>query len=300
MAPHIFVSTIDLSMARKLRTDLEEKGFFLSQPPYTLFSARKPGVNCTLYSSGKLVVQGSEIAPFIEFYLEPEILQSLPFTYKKEEAVAKASFSGPYIGVDESGKGDFFGPLCIAGVCVDEAALKWLAEQNVCDSKKLSDSKIATLAEAIAKKIPHNIMAIAPAKYNDLYAKFGNLNHLLAWGHATVIENLHKATGCNQVLIDQFASEHVVLSALRKKNIDLTLQQRHRAEEDLAVAAASILARHAFVQGIHRLEEQFGQRLPKGASKEVISAGKQFVASFSPEKLKEVAKLHFKTTGFLL
>ncbi len=115
-----FVATISLDLAEKLKTDLVEQGFEITRPPYTLFSALK-GVSCTLYASGKLTVQGKAMDEFIAFYLEPHILQSLAYSYPQTQVNLKA-----HIGIDESGKGDFFGPLCIAGVQADEAKVKEL------------------------------------------------------------------------------------------------------------------------------------------------------------------------------
>lgn len=316
MTKNLFVSTIALNLAKKLKNDLIEQGFTLSTPPYTLFSAKKPGVSCTLYSSGKLVVQGGEITPFMEFYLEPEILQEFPFTYglqmslaektQKKPAQSQGNVQGkvhhgfaPHIGVDESGKGDFFGPLCIAAVYADADGIEWLVRQGVKDSKELSPAFIASMAPKIRERLPHHIIAIGPAKYNELYDKFGNLNSLLAWGHATAIEQLVQKTGCKDILIDQFAHESVVVKALKKKGVDVALQQRHRGEQDPVVAAASLLARTTFVDGMAALSKRFGIVLPKGAAPVVIRVGKQFILEHGPDELKEVAKLHFKTTTAL-
>lgn len=306
MSENIFVATLQAEDFNKLKVDLENQGFAISSspPPYALFAAKKKGVSCTLYNSGKLVVQGGEIGPFIEFYLEPEILHDLPFTYGKqreqpEDPSSHSIITCPYIGVDESGKGDFFGPLCVAAVFVDKEILTWLTEQKVRDSKLLSAPLIAKITPKIRAKVPHYIVTITPSKYNDLYHQFANLNTLLAWAHATAIENLTAQTHCKNVLIDQFAHESVVIAALKKKKVDVMLVQRHRGEEDKAVAAASMLARSAFVEGLASLEKRFDIILPKGAAAPVIAAGKQFVSLYGFDALKEVAKLHFKTTSSL-
>jgi ribonuclease HIII len=290
-----FVTTLDTALEPKLRLDLEQQGFILSTPPHTLFAAKKKGVSCTLYCSGKLVVQGKEMAEFIEFYLEPEVLGEFSFSYK-DLNVDKT----PRIGIDESGKGDFFGPLCIAGVYASEDDIDKLLTMGVCDSKKLNDKKILTLSDKICSSFAYHVVRLFPEKYNELYVKFYNLNHLLAWGHATVIENLIEETQCNNVLIDQFAAKHVVERALKQKKISPKLQQRHKAEEDPVVAAASIVARAAFVKGIQSLGEEYSIILPKGASKMVIAAGKKLVAQHTPEILKKTGKLHFKTRDDIL
>lgn len=285
-----FVAKVDLELSDKLRNDLIDQGFTLSNPPYTVFSALKKGVSCTLYTSGKLTVQGKDMNDFIAFYLEPEILQSVAYSYPETQV----SMTGR-IGIDESGKGDFFGPLCIAGVQADEEQIKELLKIGVRDSKQINDNTVRKLSGQIKKLCPHAIVFISPKKYNELYASFHNLNKLLGWGHATAIGELVAKTGCTHVIIDQFASEHVVKNALKQKKIEVELTQRHRAEVDPVVAAASILARAAFLEGLENLSKQFQLDLPKGASQQVIKTGKALVKKFGPEVLEQTAKLHFKT-----
>jgi ribonuclease HIII len=290
-----FVATIDLALADKLRSDLAGQGFSFSHPPHTLFAAQKKGVSCTLYASGKLTVQGKEKAEFITFYLEPEILKTVSFSYPEATLSPVAR-----IGVDEAGKGDFFGPLCIAGVFSPNGGAEALHRLGVKDSKQLSDRTILSLSKKIRENFLCSVVRLFPQKYNELYRSFHNLNALLAWGHATAISELVEKSGCKVVIIDQFASEHLVKNALRKKRQEVELTQRHRAEEDPVVAAASILARAAFVEGIERLSQEVSFSLPKGAAPQVIEAGKQLVSAFGKEILGTVAKLHFKTTDAIL
>lgn len=290
-----FVVQVDTSLSPKLVADLTQQGFEISIPPHTRFSAKKPGLICTLYESGKLVVQGKEKGPFIEFYLEPEILGSFSFTHPTAEIDLTSR-----IGIDESGKGDFFGPLCIAGVFAKEEDIKWLLAAGVKDSKSISDQNIYKIAGQIKQRCLYHIVRINPFKYNEIYADFKNLNRLLAWGHATTIEQLVQKTNCSRVLIDQFADESVVETALRRKKLKVNLSQRHRAESDPVVAAASILARHAFLEGLEQLGQDIGILLPKGASKQTIAAGKKIFAQFGREGLAKVGKLHFKTLDAIL
>jgi ribonuclease HIII len=290
-----FVAQIDIALAAKMRTDLEQKDFSITVPAYTVFSAKSKDVTCTLYLSGKLVVQGKGMMPFIEFYLEPEVLHS--FQHSRAELLIDTT---PRIGMDESGKGDFFGPLCIAGVFASGPQVQSLLKLGVCDSKALNDATVSKLAPQIEALCPHYSMQILPTRYNTLYSSFGNLNHLLAWGHATVIEHLVTETGCRTVTVDQFAYEHVMLNALKRKQVAVDLTQRHRAEEDVVVAAASILARHSFLKGLQHLSQEYSITLPKGASSAVIAAGKQLVAKHGREALKHVAKMHFKTVDTII
>lgn len=295
-----FVAQIDPSLANQLNQDLREQGFEITCPPYTHFAAKKKGVTCILYHSGKLVVQGKEKGGFIEFYLEPSILKTFSYTHKElcEDAMSLDLTSR--IGIDESGKGDFFGPLCVAGVFAEGEAIQRLKQIGVRDSKTLSAQAIAVIAGKIRKECIYHIVKINPLKYNELIVQFGNLNKLLAWGHATTIEHLTQKTGCNKIIIDQFANEIVVLTALKRKSLSFDVTQRHKGEEDIVVAAASILARNAFVEGLDQMEKQFNMKLPKGASSQTIAAGKRFLRSFGREKLGQVGKLHFKTLDAIL
>lgn len=199
-----------------------------------------------------------------------------------------------HIGVDESGKGDYFGPLVIAACFVGPEHLAEL--EGVKDSKKLTDPQSLKLAAAIKSVCPHSVIAINPAKYNELYEKFKNLNSLLAWGHARAIENVLEETPAKLVISDQFAAGGAAVKrALFEKGKLVEFRSMVRAEADIAVAAASILARAEFLYRLKKLSNEFGIDLPKGATN-VISTGKRFVALHGSESLGQVAKLHFKTT----
>ncbi|HEV2455997.1 MAG TPA: ribonuclease HIII [Verrucomicrobiae bacterium] len=269
--------------------------------PYARFAYESPKANVVFYESGKLVVQGKGTQEFIEFVLEPEVLKQARLGY---ENVLNPDLLLPRIGVDESGKGDFFGPLCIAGVYINENIVNAWKDSGIRDSKNISsDKKIGELADKI-RKTPGcvlDVVAIGNEAYNRLYTKMQSVNTILAWGHARVIENLlgrkHEMNPPPvKAMSDQFAaSKSVIEKALMKAGREINLVQRHRAEEDLAVAAASILARDAFVKGLSRLEKQFEMELPKGASAAVDETAKKFVASQGAENLGKIAKMHFRT-----
>lgn len=292
-----FVATVNPALAPKMIEELKLQGFELSIPPHTLFSAKKKGVSCTFYQTGKLTVQGKDMGQFIEFYLEPNVLKSFSYTYANVDVNLNKKGR---IGIDESGKGDFFGPLCVAGVFAEGEDIVKLKEIGVRDSKTLSEAAIRKIGDQIRKNFAHHIVKINPTKYNELIVQFGNLNKLLAWGHATTIEQLVEKTNCRCVIIDQFADEHVVETALKRKNLKLDLTQRHRGEEDLVVAAASILARQAFVEGLEKMEKEYNQEFPKGASQKTIEAGRKFLRKHGRENMGKVGKLHFKTLDSIL
>lgn len=202
------------------------------------------------------------------------------------------------VGVDESGKGDFFGPLVVAACYVGPEHLAEL--DGVKDSKKLTDKQAKDLASKIKKVCPHKVLPLMPIKYNELYAKIGNLNHLLAWAHAATIEDVLTIQPANLIISDQFAAGgNVVKSRLKEKGKQAEFVSRVRAESDIAVAAASILARAEFLWRLEQLSKEFNLDLPKGATN-VIGPGKKFVSLHGADALPKVAKMHFKTSRQVL
>jgi ribonuclease HIII len=201
-----------------------------------------------------------------------------------------------YIGTDESGKGDYFGPLVIAGVYVDPLIQTRLESLNILESKRISDNRAVQLAEAIRQIAPSSLVIIGPEKYNQLYAKIKNLNRLLGWGHARAIENILAQTDCDTAISDQFGDERFICNSLMKKGSEIRLLQTPGAERFLAVSAASVLARAAFLNYLKKLESEYQMELPKGASGLVDQAGRRFLKAHGVKKLDQVAKMHFKTT----
>jgi ribonuclease HIII len=287
--------------ASALLAALQARNWKPREVPYARFAFESDKTNIVFYESGKLVVQGKGTAEFVEFVLEPEILKEVKLGY---ETVLNPELLLPRIGVDESGKGDFFGPLCIAGVYVNESVIKAWKDLGIRDSKNISsDKKIAELAEKI-RKTPGCVVepvVFGNEAYNRNFSKMKSVNKMLAWGHAQVIENLlGKRYQMNpppvKAISDQFAaSKSVIEKALKAQGRELPLEQRHKAEEDIAVAAASILARDEFVKGLAKLEKQFGMKLPKGASAAVDAAAKKFVDERGAGELAKISKLHFRT-----
>jgi len=297
----IYTGKLTDEQSAKLQAALQSRDWKPRTVAYARFAFESDKANVVFYESGKLVVQGKGTGDFVEFLLEPEILQQAKLGY---ETVLNPDLMLPRIGVDESGKGDFFGPLCIAGVYVNATVIKAWQELGVRDSKTISsDKKIGELAD----KIRHtpgcvvNAVQIGNEAYNRLYTKMRSVNTLLAWGHARVIENLmglryRMDPPPVKAISDQFAaSKTVIEKALMNEGRSLQLVQRHKAEEDIAVAAASILARDEFVKGIARLEKQFSVKLPKGASAAVDATAKQFLEEHGVDELARISKMHFRT-----
>ncbi|HEY2952284.1 MAG TPA: ribonuclease HIII [Verrucomicrobiae bacterium] len=296
-----YTCTLNAEQAAALRAHLKEHSFRPREVPYARFAGEKDKLNVVFYESGKLVVQGKGTQEFIEFALEPEILKQARLGY---ETVLNPDLLLPRLGVDESGKGDFFGPLCVAGVYVNGSVVKAWQDAGVRDSKNISsDKRISDLADLI-RKTPACVASVVPIgneAYNRLYAKMRSVNTLLAWGHARVIENLmglrHRMNPPPvRAISDQFASsKDTVAKALMSLGREIDLVQRHKAEEDLAVAAASILARDEFVKRLAALEKQFEMKLPKGASAAVDAAAKEFITRHGAANLPRVSKMHFRT-----
>jgi ribonuclease HIII len=292
-----YTHPLSAEQVRKLRALLEELGFEFAPKEWTIFFAQKNKLSVAVYQKEpKVLVQGKGVEEFVQFQLEPKVFGEAKLGY---EEVHSPEMFELHFGVDESGKGDFFGPLVISGVYVDGGIARKLLDAGVVDSKRIgSDARIRALADTIRKSslgLAETVL-IGPARYNELYEKFGNLNKLLGWGHARVIENLlAKKPGCPRSLSDQFADPSVIKASLLKHGRNIVIEQRPRAESDIAVAAASVLAREAFVNWLDRRGKEFGLRLERGVSANVKETAKKLVETKGPSVLRGVAKVHFRT-----
>jgi ribonuclease HIII len=292
-----YTHPLSIDQAAKLRSLLQELGFEFAPKPYTLFFAQRDKLSVAVYEKGpKVLLQGKGIEEFVQFQLEPKILEEAKLGY---EEVHSPEMFEPHFGIDESGKGDFFGPLVIAGVYVDAPIARKFLDAGITDSKRIgSDARIRALAKIIRITAGSAIdtVVIGPERYNDLYEKFGNLNRLLGWGHARVIENLlAKQPGCPRALSDKFADARIIEEALFQHGQKIRVEQRTKAESDLAVAAASILAREAFIDWLDRRGKTMGARLGRGVSAEVKRVASKLVESEGAEVLRKIAKVHFRT-----
>ncbi|MCP2519475.1 ribonuclease HIII [Candidatus Aminicenantes bacterium AC-335-K20] len=201
------------------------------------------------------------------------------------------------IGTDESGKGDYFGPLVVAGVYVkSENDEKNLKNIGVRDCKRISDRRIIEIAEIIKKNFIYSIVLIGPEKYNELYKKMRNLNRILAWAHSRVIENILNKVDCNYVITDQFADEKYILNTLMEKGKKVFIEQQPKAEEDIAVASASVLARAEFLVKLDSLSKEIDVQLLKGSSSGVKKLAKEILLTKGEKVLNKIAKLHFRIT----
>ncbi len=294
---HCYVCTLTKEQIALLKEILCAASCELKAAPYCEFKTEYHEASIAAYSSGKLVVQGKGTGEFVDFLLEPQILKGDAFA----GMIAETEFF-PHAGIDESGKGDFFGPLVIACVFVeDRAAAEKLASLGVRDSKAIkSDAKVAQIAQQILPAVNGQaaVVAIGPEAYNRFYDNIRNLNRLLAWGHARTLENLlEKVPACTSALADKFGDERLIRNALMEQGRKIELRQQTKAESDIAVAAASILARAEFVRRMSLLGKEVGMELPKGAGPQVDKVARSLAEQGGRALLSTVAKMHFSTAA---
>lgn len=209
------------------------------------------------------------------------------------------NLTGRIIGVDESGKGDFFGPLVVAGCLVSDNDIQALSDLGVRDSKRLTDNRILSLDKTLRDHFPHAVVVFTPEDYNRYYERIRNLNKLLAEGHARAIIGVARRLEAGQpgpdlAVSDKFGKDERLEDALARFDCHIPVRQIVRGEAVPAVAAASIIARAEFVKQMKMLSETVGTSLPKGAAAQVDEAGRKLVATHGSEVLLRVAKVHFK------
>ncbi len=275
-----------------------------------------------MFTTGKALVQGkpSELQTAIKAWVYEQEVASSVWAADLPAPTQRSTDTGQYelqlpratpnkvtgiarIGSDESGKGDYFGPLVVAAVYVDEQTEAQLLALGVRDSKLLPDNIILAQAEEIKQiyRGQGTVLSYPPERYNELYKEMANLNLLLAKAHAQVITSVQRKVACNLAIVDQFGDESLVRNALAKLGCNITVEQRPHAEDDIAVATASVIARAEFVRTIQELSTSVGIHLPKGASDpKIVTIGRAIVAKYGQSALAKVAKLHFKTTEVIL
>ncbi|MEM7307109.1 MAG: ribonuclease HIII [Planctomycetota bacterium] len=295
MAQRTVVLKLDRAEQERLQREVRSGDFELRSVDHAHFSARTSGVVATLYRSGKLVVQGSGAELFVERYVGRSA--SAPAAPARSSAPAIEAADGPLIGGDESGKGDYFGPLVVAAVRLEPGDSDRLRAGGVADSKTLSDETAFRVGPALRERFPTAMRVLQPPEYTRRQAAHGNVALLLAELYREVVEEI-ALPGC-AVLIDQFSKNKGRLESVFR-DLDVRLFQEHRAERAMAVAAASIVAREGFLTGLRELSDEVGVTLPKGAGPPVLRAGRELLKIHGPDVLDRIAKTHFKTTGKLL
>lgn len=293
-----YTAKLDDAQMGKLRTICETRGYEPFEVAYTRFAFKSDAakINIAAYTSGKVVIAGKGTEDFVTMTLEPEVTGAAKLGY---DDVLHPDWFESHAGLDESGKGDFFGPVIAATVIADRSAIEAWRKAGVQDSKKITESKIMEL-DRIIRETPGAIARTCYCgmpKYNDLMSRPGaNLNRLLAWQHATALEQALAAKRVPWGLLDQFTEQPLVQRELAKKGVkDFELKMRTKAEEDPVVAAASVVARAEFVRQMHLLSKKFGDKLQKGAGPLVKQQANAIMQKFGARALGEFAKLHFRT-----
>ena len=310
-----FTYELDAEQQEKLLALLALGNYKPRQVPYSMAAVEGDGFNCALYQKEKhgrrkLCIQGGKAQDFVEFFLEPNVLGAAGVGY---EDVLNPEANAPHGGGDESGKGDYFGPLVVACCYVDEGIAAKMREMGVKDCKQMTDAAVLSVGSQIRRLLGRDgfsFVKIGPAAYNRLYAKIQNVNRLLAWAHGTCVEDLlGKRPGCPRVVIDQFApTEAVIKRALKERGKKIVIEQRHKAESDIAVAAASVVARELFLRSLCDMAKDVDPAaevplgvVPKGASDpRVRSVAEEMARKNGPAWLMEHCKAHFQTTDKVL
>lgn len=289
------------SEKKLLINELNNTKYIKTNVPYTSISVKTDKCIINLYDSNKILIQGKGAKDWINFILEPKIFKRILIGY---DSILDPDSVKPHIGVDESGKGDFFGPLIIASAYINEDLAPELENIGIRDSKSIkSDNKILELSKEISSilKNKFKLITYGSTSYNKRYLQYRNLNKILAWGHAQAIENLlEEVPNCPRALSDKFGPEYQIKNQLKERGKKIILEQKIKAESDPAVATASILARAKFVNSIKEIEKKLDVEIPKGCSENVKNKAIEIVKKHGPEILKDISKCHFKTTDQIL
>ncbi|MBP6507787.1 MAG: ribonuclease HIII [Opitutaceae bacterium] len=290
---------LDDAQLKKLRALCEARGWTPFEVAYTHFAFKADHIrlNLSAYTSGKVVIAGKGTEDFVRDVLEPEITGAAKLGY---DEVLHPDWFESHAGLDESGKGDFFGPVTAATVIADKAAIEAWRKAGAQDSKKMAESKIMELDRLIRGTkgaAVETCFCHTMTRYNELMGRPGaNLNRLLAWQHATALAGALARKPVAWGLLDQFSEQPLVQRELAKKDIkNFELRMRTKAESDPVVAAASIVARAEYVRQMHELSKQFGAKLQKGAGPLVKKQAHEIINKFGTRALGEFAKLHFRT-----
>jgi ribonuclease HIII len=290
---------LDDAQMEKLKAILVARGWTPFEVAYTRFAFKADHlkVNVSAYTSGKVVVAGKGTEDFVRDVIEPEVTGAAKLGY---DEVLHPDWFESHAGLDESGKGDFFGPVVAATVIADRSAIESWIKAGVKDSKKIAELQIMKLDAIIRDTrgvVVETCFCHTMARYNELMGRpNANLNRLLAWQHATALTT---ALGKKRVpwgLLDQFTEQPLTQREVAKKGVtDFDLRMRTKAEEDPVVAAASVVARAEFVRQMHALSKRLGEKLQKGAGPLVKEQGARIIEKFGARGLGDFAKLHFRT-----
>jgi ribonuclease HIII len=291
----------------KIDTIKQEYKLYLQEktPPSSLFVAKLPGCTVTAYSSGKVLFQGKNAEEEANRWGAADSGGKKKATSKKETT----PYSAPsniselsIIGSDEVGTGDFFGPITVVAAFVGKEQMELVKELGVKDSKSLKDPQIIEIAKDLLHTIPYSRLTLNNEKYNELQAKGYNQGKMKAILHNKALHHVIEKVGSERfdgILVDQFCQPGVYFNYLKgqksvmKENVFFETKGE---SVHLAVAAASILARYAFIKEMDRLSDKIGIDLPKGAGSLVDETAAKIIVKSGEQTLSKVSKLHFANT----
>lgn len=290
----LYTIKLDDVQMQKLREWLDKHLWAFYEVEHARFAFKGDQVNIVAYKSGKVVIQGKKTEDFVSYVLEAEITGKPELGY---EEVNNPEWFEPHAGLDESGKGDLFGPLVSACVIADANMVRAWRDAGIQDSKRVtSDRAIFALEKAIrsTKGVVVKLTWAGMRKYNSLYHKFNdNTNKLLAWMHAKSLQEALKQRRVDWAMLDQFSKQPLVQGYFKDDPVEVRMMTK--AESDPVVAAASICARAEYVRQMEALSELFGEPLMRGASASAKAQGKALVEKLGADALGDYAKLHFRT-----
>lgn len=267
------------------------------------FVCLKKKITVKQYQSGKLVVQGSDTGFLDKIINQIEDVVGESNNNKKREVSADIKATAPFIGSDESGKGDFFGPLVVCAFWANIQIATELEKLDVKDSKMLSNKNCAKIAKTIREEYSSFFkeVILLPKEYNILYSRFKqkgeSLNQLLGYLHSLAIKNIWDKRQANSIIVDKFGNENDVKRYFDKSHSEAKFICIPRGESQTVVAAASIIARDRFVREMSILSDNIGEDIPFGAGPQVVDFAKDFIRKYGPDKLSEYAKTHFSTAS---
>lgn len=279
---------------RLLRDKLNDAGFEFRRLDHAHFQARGREVVVSAYRSGKVVVQGKGASAFLD-----EFAAGAPTADRRttRPQTGAPTLDRATAGSDESGKGDYFGSLVVAAVYVEPDQVDALAAAGTRDCKSMSENSVMRAAVAIRQICKHEVLSLSPQEYNERWAETGNVAILLSDMHAQALAAVVPDAE-TPVVIDQFTTEGRLHKALADHGVENPPEIRHRAEDNIAVAAASVLARAEFLIQLKELGNEYGiANLPKGAGPAAEGCARRLFQDFGGmEVLRRLTKTHFKTT----
>lgn len=287
--------------SKRLSEALSHAGYEFRSLQHADFQARGEGVVVSLYRSGKLVVQGRNAEAWQVRFLGEK--KAAPPKKEKETSAGRPALpeAANSLGSDEAGKGDTFGSLVVAAVAVPSGLVEELQRTKVADSKTIDDTRIRALAGWIRDHADFEERSLMPEQYNRAWVDAGrNVNRLLTRLHFECLQELQKRTSFQNIVVDRFAPSCPVGTCLHSWNPGLDVVEVPRAEQHLAVAAASVLARDRFLQDLEELSSQWAQDLPRGSGGPVPPALREFHSHHGGEDFHKVTKLHFKNVQAFL